>query len=267
MEFRVCLVQMPCVEGDREKNFERVRFLTYDLDTFDGPQFIVLPELFDIGFQHEDYESAGTGFPGPTSDFLREYAEEKESYVIATGIEKGLTKYYNTLAMTDPKGEILGTYRKMHPFQAERDVFDGGDKIVLFDVAEMRVGVQICYDIRFPEVTRRLAIEGAELVIVPAAWPDPRAAHWDSILLARAIENQIYIAATNRVGQAFDKKTYFGHSQLIDPWGVRLTRMNSEERIVVDTGDTDSLKSVRDQITVWQDRSQSGYDKVKIFKE
>ena len=132
---------------------------------------------------------------------------------------------------------------------------------------DIRVGVQICYDLRFPEVSRQLAAHGAELIIIPAAWPDPRGQHWDTLLLARAIENQVYVAACNRVRFGFDGKTFFGHSQVIDPWGVRLTHINSEERIVIAKGNTNMMDSVRTTVTCWQDRSENGYDNVITFEE
>ncbi len=260
-------MQMPCIEGERERNYERARFLVADLDKYEGPQFIVLPELFAIGFRHSDYENKEDGVPPETIDFLEELAKEKESYVVTTDIEPHNGMYYNTLLMASPDERIIGAYRKMHPFQAEKDVFKGGKKLAVFNLKDIRVGVQICYDLRFPEVSRQLSSYGAELIIIPAAWPDPRGHHWDTLLQARAIENQVYVAACNRVLMGFDGKTYFGHSQLVDSWGLRLTRINSEERIVVEKGDTVMMDSIRKEVTCWEDRSQEGYDRVTIFNE
>jgi predicted amidohydrolase len=265
MEFAMTLVQMPTREGDRDYNFAKARFLLESYSPRDGTNFIVLPELFAIGFRHEDYKKQGPGVPGSTSKFLSKLAAEKEAYVIATDVERSTERFFNTLVLTTPDGEVQGTYRKLHPFQEERDIFDGGDTLALFDCGGIKVGVQICYDIRFPEVSRRLALEGAEILIVPAAFPDPRAAHWNALVHARAIENQVFVAATNRIGPGFDGKTYFGHSQIIDPWGVILTRRNSEERIIQNTGNTEMIQSVREQITCYADRAPSGYDRVKWY--
>ena len=267
MQFRICLVQMACVEGNREKNFQNARKLIKDLDEFEGPQFIVLPELFAIGFRSQDYNSEGEEFPKVTSEFMQEVAEEKNAYVVTTDIEPHKEMFYNTLLMVNPEGRILGGYRKIHPFGGEKEVFVGGNKLALFELNGIRVGVQICYDLRFPEVSRQLALYGAELLIIPAAWPDPRGHHWDALLLARAIENQVYVAACNRVRLGYDGKTYYGHSQIIDPWGKLLTRINSEERVIVKTGDTSMIKSVRKTVTCWQDRLKEGYERVTIFNE
>ncbi|RDE14843.1 MAG: hypothetical protein C4K48_05525 [Candidatus Thorarchaeota archaeon] len=267
MEFTVTLVQMICKEGNRKLNFEHAEELLKDYKELGGTQFIVFPELFAIGFRYEDYEQQGPGIPGPTSEFISRLAMKHNSYVFGTDIERGETRYYNTLIAANPSGKVFATYRKIHPFQNERSVFDGGNSIALMECGGIKVGVQICYDIRFPEVSRRLALEGAEILIVPGAFPDPRSAHWNTLIQARAIENQLYVAAANRVGFGFDKKTYFGHSQVVDPSGLVMTRRNSECRIIQVTGDTQMIKSVREQITCYADRSPTGYERVEWFRE
>ncbi len=267
MEFATTLVQMPCKDGDPDHNFARARWLLRERKTNAALEFIILPELFAIGFSLTDYSQLGPGIPGRTVDFLTDLAEEHSAFVIGTGIEGTENEmFYNTLVVAAPNGKIVAQYRKMHPFQEEKDVFKGGESLALLDLGSMMVGLEICYDIRFPEVTRRLALEGAELIVIPAAFPDPRSAHWNALLLGRAIENQLFVAATNRIGFGFDGKTYFGHSQVIDPWGVRLNRLNSEERVFVNTSDTEMIKSVREQITCYADIAPSGYDTIKRFK-
>jgi predicted amidohydrolase len=265
MDFTMSMVQMSCVEGSREHNFTNAKLILEHFKPGKGVQFIQLPELFAIGFRHEDYSKEGPGVPGPTTDFLCSVAKEHGAYVVGTGIEESGDKFYNTLVMAKPDGKVTGTYRKIHPFQEERDVFKGGENMAIFDCSGIKVGVEICYDIRFPEVTRKLALEGAELVLVPAAFPDPRSEHWNTLVRARAIENQLYIAATNRIGFGFDGKTYFGHSQVVDPWGVILGRLNSEERLITVHGNTDMIQSVRSQITCYADIAPKGYDNIQRF--
>jgi omega-amidase len=267
MDFRVTLVQIHCVEGNRGHNFGTVKQLLEGHNSNESVEFIVIPELFAIGFRYEDYPTCGPGVPGPTSEFLQDLAEEHGAYVIASDIESENSKYYNTLVIANPSGNTLGLYRKIHPFEEEKEAFKGGRKLVLFSAHGMKIGVQICYDVRFPEVTRKLALEGAELVLMPAAFPDPRSGHWNILIQARAIENQCYFAAVNRVGYAFDGKTYFGYSQVVDPYGVVLNRPNSEERIITVTGDTACIKPVRSQIPCFEDRSPSSYDNIEWFHD
>ncbi len=267
MDFRVTLIQALCVDGRRERNFDSIRSLLKSVTPTEGTQFIVLPELFAIGFRYEDYRDVGPGIPGPTSEFLCEIAERMSAYVVGTGLEEADERFYNTLVVASPQGRVVGTYRKIHPFQQEKDIFVGGESLAMFKLDGINVGVEICYDIRFPEVSRRLALEGAEVILVPAAFPDPRASHWDALLLARAIENQLFVAATNRVGRGNDGKTYFGHSQVVDPWGVRFTRINSEVDIITHLCNTDVIGSVRRQITCYRDRRSEVYERVKWFED
>jgi predicted amidohydrolase len=267
LDFTITLVQMPCEEGNREFNFQHAREMLKQYKSTDAVDFIVFPELFAIGFRHDDYAKMGVGVPGPTSEFLCDIGRELGVYAFGTGIEQSKDKYYNTLLGASPEGKLIGSYRKIHPFQEERDIFDGGTSIVLMECGGIKVGLQICYDVRFPEISRKLALEGAELLIIPAAFPDPRSAHWNTLVRARAIENQVYVAAVNRIGSAFDNKTYFGHSQVIDPWGVLLTRLNSERRVITSKGNTKMIQTVRDQITCYADRSPTGYNKVEWFRE
>jgi len=269
MKFRISLFQMPCMEGDRKHNFGYVRQMLATYKRSEMLDIVMFPELFSIGFDYSKYSKQGAGVPGETSEFIQIIAREHSSYVVGTGIENADVegKYFNTLVMASPEGKIIGTYRKVHPFQAEKDVFEGGNQMVIFDIQGLKVGAQICYDVRFPEISRKLALEGAELLIIPAAFPDPRSEHWDNLVRARAIENQVYVAAVNRVGPAFDDKTYFGHSQIIDPWGVRLNHPNSEPEIVTKVCETSVIDAVRSQITCYADRVEGAYESVQWYHE
>lgn len=267
MDFSVALVQMPCKEGKREDNFSYAREMLQDHKSQGNTEFIIFPELFAIGFRYSDYAAEGPGVPGPTTEFVQEVSEEYSAYALATDIEHAGTKWYNTLVMSSPKGKIIASYRKLHPFQDEREVFEGGDSAVIVKASGINIGLEICYDIRFPELSRLLALNGAEVILIPAAFPDPRAPHWDTLLKARAIEDQVYIAACNRVGMGYNGKTYFGHSQVVDPWGERLTRINTDQTIFTTSGDTAMIEDVRRQITCYQDRVPERYSNVRALDE
>lgn len=257
------------MDGNRKHNLGYVKQMLATYEPSDVLDIIVLPELFAIGFNYDQYSRQGAGVPGETSEFIVRTARKHSAYVVGTGIENADVegKYFNTLVMSSPEGEIVGTYRKIHPFQAEKDVFEGGKQMVMLDIQALKVGAQICYDVRFPEISRTLALEGAQLLIIPASFPDPRSEHWDNLVRARAIENQVYVAAVNRVGPAFDDKTYFGHSQIIDPWGVRLNHPNSEPGIVAKICETSAIGAVRKQITCYADRVEEAYDSVQWYYE
>ncbi|MFW9907493.1 MAG: nitrilase-related carbon-nitrogen hydrolase [Candidatus Thorarchaeota archaeon] len=261
------LVQAACMEGEREKNFSNIQDMLRNHKSRTNREFIILPELFAIGFRYSDYNIAGAGHPGATTEFLQDLAEEYSSYIVASDIEKAGSKWFNTLIMTSPKGKVIATYRKIHPFQDEKTVFSGGDSLIIVDAGGIKVGLEICYDLRFPELSRALALNGAELVLMAAAFPDPRAMHWDTLVMARAIENQLYFAAANRIGFGFDGRTYFGHSQIVDPWGMRLTRINSDMAVFSNNGDTDMIHEVRKQITCFQDRVPEYYGNVILSRE
>ncbi|MDF1540258.1 MAG: hypothetical protein P1Q69_15295, partial [Candidatus Thorarchaeota archaeon] len=174
MDFSVTMVQMSCREGDRQANFDNASEMLAGHRSNSSMDFIVLPELFAIGFRYSDYPDCGPGVPGPTTEFIQNLAEEHSSYVVGSDIEQAGSKFLNTLIMSSPKGKVLTTYSKVHPFQNEKEVFTGGESLVIADLGSMKVGLEICYDIRFPELTRALALNGAELILMPAAFPDPR---------------------------------------------------------------------------------------------
>ncbi|MEM2143387.1 MAG: nitrilase-related carbon-nitrogen hydrolase [Candidatus Thorarchaeota archaeon] len=266
MEFKVTLVQMSCTEGRPDENYRRALTLLREHRPVCDREFVLLPELFAIGFNPEDYKRIGPDVPSLTRGFLSDLAREHRAYVIATGVEPVSERFYNTLLVMSPGGEEVARYRKIHPFQNEREVFVGGDRLVLFEAAGLKVGVEICYDLRFPEVTRRLALEGAQLVLVPAAFPEPRSSHWDVLIRARAIENQLFMACCNRVGGAFDGKRYFGHSNIIDPWGVRMVEERSDECLLAASCDTSATETARETITCFADRVEDAYGRVEWFR-
>jgi N-carbamoylputrescine amidase len=131
---------MPCVEGERKINFDKASALLDEVANVEYTEFVLLPELFAIGFRHEDYAKVGAGIPGETSLFLEKLAEERGAYVLASGIEAAGSKFYNTLVVTSPTGKTIAKYSKIHPFQEEKDVFRGGEEIVLLEVSGIKVG-------------------------------------------------------------------------------------------------------------------------------
>ena len=157
-------------------------------------------------------------------------------------------------------GRLAGTYRKLHLFSllGEDKAFDSGDSWLLANTSIGKVGVIICYDLRFPELSRRLALEGAQMICVPAQWPKPRQEHWRTLLRARAIENQLFMVACNACGQ-IGKLDFFGMSMIIDPKGEVLAEGGEAEVEICATLDMQLMADWRAQIPCFVDRRPELY--------
>ncbi|MCA9926139.1 MAG: carbon-nitrogen family hydrolase, partial [Anaerolineales bacterium] len=166
----------------------------------------------------------------------------------------------NTAVFYNNRGESLGSYSKIHLFRLmdEDQFLAPGSGSTLVETPWGKVGLAICYDLRFPELFRLYALAGAKMVIIPAEWPYPRLMHWQTLLRARAIENQMFIVACNRVGRS--KETdFFGHSCVIDPWGEVLVEGGEESGVETAVIDTDLVDEVRARIPVFADRRPEVY--------
>lgn len=172
---------------------------------------------------------------GPTITLIKDLAKKYNVYNVwvASGaiVERDETGIYNTVFLVDRKGEVIGKYRKMHLYSAmDEDVgFKNGTEMPVFDTEFGKIALMTCYDIRFVELSRTYALRGAETIIVVSNFPRPKVNHWRVLLQARAIENQLFIVACNRVGSALNS-SYFGHSLIIDPWGEIIAEGDEEDK-------------------------------------
>ena len=246
-------VQLDMEWENKPANFERVRSL---LDAQDVPSnsLIVLPEMFATGFSMNltDIHEPETG---QTAAFLREIAQEKNSYCVGGCVGMGNdAKGRNQALCFDPSGAEVARYTKMHPFTfgGETKHYTPGDEINLFKWGEFTVAPFICYDLRFPEIFRHATRMGANVFLVIACWPQAREAHWMLLLRARAIENQAYIIGVNRFGSD-PKLQYSGRSQIIDPMGNILTDGKNHETIINAKLDFEQLTQYRNDFPVLQD--------------
>ena len=169
--------------------------------------------------------------------------------------EKGQNKY----VIISNKGEVILNYSKIHPFSKakEDEKYYKGNEIVSCQIDEFNISSFICYDLRFPEIFQK-ASENAHLITVAANWPGLRSSHWNALLKARAIENQCYIAAINRVGTS-DGLEYTGESQVIDPNGEVITLLSSKEELIVCKIELGNVFKIRDNISVKKDRREELY--------
>ncbi len=225
-----------------------------------GAAFVVLPEVFTWRGPRSQETAQLESIPGPTSERLAELARGLSVHLLAGSFLEETTEQraYNTSLLFSPAGEILAQYRKIHLFDIdlsgqvsikESDTKKPGQDIVTATTELGTVGLSICYDLRFPELYRRLADKGAELICVPAAFTFPTgAAHWEALLRARAIENQSYLIAPNQIGKNVHGFADYGNSMIIDPWGKILARAPDKEGLITAEIDRDYLEKVRREL-------------------
>jgi predicted amidohydrolase len=227
--FEVACLQVGALGADpAERRAEAARLIERAGDA----DLIVLPELWPTGyFAFDDYRRTAEPLDGPTVAAMADAARAARAHVVlGSFVEAGEHGLHNTTAVLSPDGELLASYRKMHVFgygSREVELVTGGEQPVTVATELGILGLAICYDLRFPELFRAMVDDGAELFVVPAAWPSARAEHWRLLARARAVENQAYVIACN--GAAAPQGTMLaGHSAVIDPWGATVVEAGAE---------------------------------------
>jgi len=250
---RIALCQIP-VSSDPGVNLRRVRD-ALRAATAGGADLAVLPEGTMVR-SGSDLRAAAEPLDGPFCSGLAEAAKETGVAVVAGVFEPAPDgRVYNTAVVVDGDGALVASYRKLHLFDAfnqrESDLVAPGSSVVVASIAGVSVGVQICYDIRFPELTRALAVGGASLVTVSAAWQAGlfKEEHWVTLLRARAIENTVWIAAVGQVPDPDEKPTRaptgVGRSMLIDPLGVVRADLGPSPEVMVINAEMSLIDAVR----------------------
>jgi predicted amidohydrolase len=289
---KVACVQMDVQQCMKQKNLNKALSMAVEAAE-KGAELIVLPEVFSTGFCYENFDRIAESFPGPTLDSLLCFSETRDCILVGSLIEKtvvgkdpaerataekiaseksspeiGLkganvdvnsTLYYN-MGFCLESGKLVGTYRKTHPFKSENSYFSKGDSIEPISLKKhnLKIGFELCYELRFPEIARKLTLAGSDLLITTAAFPNPRSDHWKTLIKARAIENQTPHIACNRTGNAPDV-SYFGGSMIIDAWGEVKADAGHKECVIVHDLDFDHKKEVRENIPVFEDRRTELY--------
>jgi predicted amidohydrolase len=205
-----------------------------------------------------DHMALAEDVDGPTVEALRDFCRESGVYLLAGTLPlKRNSELRNAALMIDPGGEIILEYSKIHLFQplGERDVFTPGERLMACEVNGIGVGVLICYDLRFPVPARRLAHAGCEVIAVPALWPEVRIDHWETLLRARAIENQVYMVGCNGLGNMAGR-FFPGHSMIVSPNGAAVNSPEMRESAIVRTIDLDMLRRLRREICYLDDEKR-----------
>jgi len=253
-KLKIALIQIELTEGDPPRNTEKaLKFM--DKATQQGADLIILPELWSVGFAPMQLDSLAETPNGPSVNIMRDWTRDKGCYLLAGSIPELAKKgVYNKSYLFGPKGQVLGEYSKIHLFDlmGEKSTFLEGSKPMVADVKGWHIGVMLCYDLRFPELARYYATRGVHLIAIPALWPDARIGHWETLLKARAIENQIYIAGANAVGNMTD--LYFpGQSMIIDPYGNSINQPENRETLIIREIKQSEIAYVREDVAYIND--------------
>ena len=265
MKIKVLGVQIQPEIGNKIANLQKVSKLIKEYSWL-KPDLIVLPEVFNTGLVYNPIESIAEPIPtDQTTMFLSGFAEKFNTNIIGGSfLEKCPDgRIRNTSVAFNRFGAIVGKYRKIHMFShygsREGEHVTGGDEAVVIDLDFGKVGLSVCYDLRFPELYRKLNDSGAKLFICPAAWPYSRAEHWKTLTRARAIENLSYMIAVNQVGKSTGSLIHAGDSMVIDPWGNIIASAGSEEGVMIAEIDLDKVDKTREEFPVLKDRRPDLY--------
>ena len=266
---RAAAVQLNSGE-DKERNLATADRLTRAAAA-DGAQLVVLPEKFNVLGSHDAYRANAETLDGPTVGWAREVARELGIDLVAGSFvetREGRDKLGNTSVHVGPDGDIRGVYRKIHMFDVtvegkeyrESASQEAGDEVVTSEAEGARLGLTVCYDLRFPELYRILALRGARIITIPAAFTKVTgAAHWDTLVRARAIENQAFVIAADQIGTHPPDNESFGGSQIVDPWGEVLARAPDGETFVTADLDLARQDEVRESLPSLANRVPSAY--------
>src|SRR5919109_3315687 len=230
MNFIAAAVQM-LASDDKAANLEEAKRWIREAVSR-GARMVALPEVFNWRGDKDRERQSAEMIPGPSSETLSHLARDLGIYLLGGSLLEGIPgsdKAYNTSLLFDPAGKLTASYRKIHLFDVdlangvsarESDTRAFGDTPVVAKTEFCTMGLSVCYDLRFPELYRTLAHRGAEVVFVPSAFTAYTGkAHWETLLRARAIENQVYVIAPNQFGKSPKSFATYGHSMIVDPWG------------------------------------------------
>lgn len=266
MNITVSIAQIDVATSQPEENLRKAEGLIAEAAR-KGSDLICFPEMWTTGFNWANNERLAPEH-GSVINRVAEMARRYGIWINGSMLslnEEG--KVSNTSILFDSEGRQAGVYRKTHLFSLlHEDVhMAAGGSLTVVDTPWARVGLTVCYDIRFPELFRTYALKGVQVVLSPVAFPYPRLEHWKVLVRARAIENQMFIVGTNQIGSedfgADGVATYFGDSVIVDPWGeVVVEASETDETMLTATIDVDMVNEVREKMKVLQDRRPDLYD-------
>lgn len=265
MRYQVAAVQMD-TGSDREANLRKIEAFAREAAGHCA-SLVVFPERAD--YMGRGMREQAEPIPGDVSGILCSLAKDLRIHILCgVGEAQPEGNPWNTLLLVGPEGEILSRYRKLHMFKVEgvggihvdeSRFTEAGEEIITAKSALGKLGMSICYDLRFPEMYRRMAMEGAEALFVPSDFTyDTGKDHWEVLLRARAIENTCYVVGANQCGQKLRYRAY-GHSMILDPWGRVLAEAGEAEEIIYAEIDSDVIEEVRQKMPSLDNRRGDVY--------
>ena len=262
MDQRLCAaaVQFNIVLGEVDQNLARAA-AGLERAAQQGAQLAVLPEMWSAGYDYKRLAKHAAETPR-VLEAVSGWSAQHGMVVVGSLPEKVDDRIYNTAYVMD-RGELLGRYRKLHMFSTmgEDRFLSPGDMSLVVATSAGRLGIAICYDLRFPELFRKMALEGAEIICLPAEWPKPRQEHWRTLLRARAMENQLFVVAANCCGIQ-GKLDFFGMSLLLSARGDVLAEGGETDAVPLAVFDSQEMLDYRAQIRCYDDRRPEVYGKL-----
>jgi predicted amidohydrolase len=256
--------------GDKARNLAAAEGLVRAAAT-DGAELVALPEKWNLLASGEEMAAGAEALDAPSLNAARSWARELGIHLLAGSIAERVgdgEKVFNTSVLIGPDGSDLAVYRKIHMFDVEAggveyresDHEQAGGEIVSAPLDGLELGLTVCYDLRFPELYRILAVRGARLIAVPSAFTAATGRdHWQVLLRARAIENQVFVIAPDQVGEAPPHYSSYGRSTIVDPWGVVLATAPDEECFVAAELDLAAQGQIRERLPSLANRRPQAY--------
>ena len=258
---KISCVQMDMRLGAVDENFARAEALIREAVQTARPDVAVLPETWNTGYFPADLAATADRDGERTKAAFSALAKELNVNIVCGSVaNRRGDEFFNTAYVFDRRGDAIAEYDKTHLFTyaGEDRHFRAGEALCLFELDGRPCSLIICYDLRFPELTRKLALEGAEVLFVPAQWPEKRTMHLETLARARAIENQMFLALCNSVGTAGETHCG-GESALLDPWGEYIARAWDGEELITGELDFSVVEGIRSSINVFRDRRPELY--------
>jgi len=258
------------VDDDKERNLTTIAEMIGRAAT-GGAELVVLPEVFNSPYQASRFPDYAEPYPGRTTAFLSQCAARYRLHLVGGSIieKDDAGRLYNTSYIYNPQGELLGRHRKLHLFDVdiaggiafrESDTLTAGSQATIIRSDSLCFAVMICFDIRFPELARRCVLDGAQMLIIPAAFNTVTGpAHWEVLMRARAIDNQCYVIAASPARNQEASYQAWGHSMIVDPWGRIIAEAGIDEEVIAAEIDLDLLKQVRTEMPLLVQRRPELY--------